>query len=88
MLCNLPNITGLPWLLEATSTSAGKAYNVGYTITSFPPTNCGPTAIDVALASTPAPSPSITLAATNQPLSGSCTVVTLNVGATGVTIVP
>ena len=87
-LCNLPNITGLPWLLEATSTTAGKAYNVGYTITSLPPTNCGPSAIDVALASTPAPSPSITLAATNQPLSGSCTVVTLNVGATGVTIVP
>ncbi|MBH3422761.1 alkane oxidation protein activator PraB [Pseudomonas gessardii] len=87
-LCNLPNITGLPWLLEATSTTAGKAHNVGYTITSFPPTNCGPSSIDVVLASTPTPFPSITLAANNQPLSGSCTVVTLNVSASGVTIIP
>ncbi|KAA8695528.1 MULTISPECIES: alkane oxidation protein activator PraB [Pseudomonas] len=90
-LCDLPQITGLPWLLEPLTATTGKAHNVGYKIVTPgfpPPTNCGPSSIDVLLSSTPAPSPSITLTANNQPLSGSCTVVKLNVGATGVTIVP
>lgn len=88
-LCNLPNITGLPWLLTPVTTTTGTATNVGYTITGAPPlipaTNCGPSQIAVTLASTAS---SITLGATNQPLSGSCTVQSLNVTATGVTIVP
>ena len=69
--------------------TTGTATNVGYTITGAPPlipaTNCGPSQIAVTLASTAS---SITLGATNQPLSGSCTVQSLNVTATGVTIVP
>lgn len=94
-LCNLPQITGLPWLLTPVTTTSGTATNVGYTITSVPPlipgTSCGPSIINVALASTTGPLDSdktITLTAANQALSGGCTVQSLNVKATGVTIVP
>ncbi|MFL1386272.1 alkane oxidation protein activator PraB [Pseudomonas tritici] len=90
-LCNLPKITGLPWLLTPVTTTSGTAANVGYTITAVPPlipgTACGPSTINVTLASTASPD-TITLSATNQALSGGCTVQSLNVKATGVTIIP
>jgi hypothetical protein len=63
--------------------------NVGYTIAAIPPlipaTNCGPSTIAVALSNVTG---GAALSATNQPLSGSCTVVTLSVTAPGVSIVP
>ncbi|HCT07856.1 MULTISPECIES: alkane oxidation protein activator PraB [unclassified Pseudomonas] len=84
-LCSLPHLTNLPWVLSP----AGTVTNVGYTIAAIPPlipaTNCGPSTIAVALSNVTG---GAALSATNQPLSGSCTVVTLSVTAPGVSIVP
>ncbi|WP_430443949.1 MAG: alkane oxidation protein activator PraB [Pseudomonas piscis] len=73
-LCSLPKITGLPWTLTANSTTAGTVTNVGYSISSFPSTNCGPTTIAVAWSNT---TNSLSLS-TPQSLAGGCTVDVLN----------
>ncbi|KTC39913.1 MAG: alkane oxidation protein activator PraB [Pseudomonas sp.] len=73
-LCNLPKITGLPWLLSASSTTAGTVTNVGYSISFFPATNCGPTTINVAWSNS---TNSISLSSP-QSLAGGCTVDVLN----------
>ncbi|AQT09816.1 alkane oxidation protein activator PraB [Pseudomonas protegens] len=73
-LCNLPKITGLPWTLSASSTTAGTVTNVGYTISFFPATNCGPTTINVAWSNV---THSLSLS-TPQTLSGGCSVDVLN----------
>ncbi|QDH65796.1 MULTISPECIES: alkane oxidation protein activator PraB [Pseudomonas] len=74
-LCALPKITGLPWTLTATGASAGSVSNVGYTIAAsvlYPASNCGPSTITVGYSGG-------VLTASNQTLSGSCTVVSLSV---------
>ncbi|AUO23931.1 MULTISPECIES: alkane oxidation protein activator PraB [unclassified Pseudomonas] len=90
-LCALPKMTNLPWKLSATSVTAGTVTNVGYTIAGAPPiipaTNCGPTTIAVGLASTASPASS-TITATNQTLTGSCTVVSLSLTAPGAVVIP
>ncbi|MDB1112333.1 protein activator of alkane oxidation PraB [Pseudomonas extremaustralis] len=84
-LCSLPTITGLPWTLTATGATSGSVTNVGYTIAGsliFPASNCGPSTIAVAYSGG-------LLTASNQPLSGSCTVVSLSVTPSPtLTIVP
>jgi len=84
-LCSLPKMTNLPWVLSP----AGTVTNVGYTIAAIPPlipaTNCGPSTIAVTLANVAG---GASLAASNQALTGGCTVVTLGVTATGVSLVP
>lgn len=84
-LCALPKITGLPWTLTATAAAAGNVTNVGYTIAStilYPASNCGPSTIAVGYSGG-------VLTATNQTLSGSCTVVSLSVTPSpALTIVP
>ncbi|WP_248750013.1 alkane oxidation protein activator PraB [Pseudomonas sp. MWU15-20650] len=75
-LCSLPTLTNLPWVLTATAPTAGNVTNVGYKIASIPATNCGPTPIVVAWDAA-----SKKLTATNQSLSGNCTVVSLDVTA-------
>ena len=78
-LCGLPKMKGFPtpgWVLSLDTNpdgtvTKGTVTNVGYTISFIPATNCGPTNIDVTWDGT-------ALHATSQPLSGSCTVVSLN----------
>lgn len=73
-LCGLPQMKNFPtpgWILTATSATAGTVSNVGYTIDSVIDTDCGPSTINVAWDGTK-------LTATNQPLSGSCTVTNLS----------
>lgn len=86
-LCSLPDITGLPWTLTATSLAGGTVTNVGYTIASsfiYPASNCGPSTIAVAYSNATG-----ILSASNQALSGSCTVVSLSVKPSPkLTIVP
>ncbi|MGY2196428.1 alkane oxidation protein activator PraB [Pseudomonas gingeri] len=89
-LCGLPKMKIPPaWKLTATSltgsTAVGNVTNVGYTITfpPFPATNCGPSTIAVAFDNT-----THKLTASNQALSGSCTVVTLDVTASALTVIP
>jgi len=68
-------ITGLPWTLTATGAAAGSVSNVGYTIAAsvlYPASNCGPSTITVGYSGG-------VLTASNQTLSGSCTVVSLSV---------
>lgn len=82
-LCALPKLTNLPWVLYAGSATTGTVTNVGYDITSIPSTHCGPTPITVAW------NPSTkTLSATNQALSGNCTVTSLSVDAPSLTVNP
>lgn len=74
-LCALPKITGLPWTLTAAGAAAGSVSNVGYTIAAsvlYPASNCGPSTITVGYSGG-------VLTASNQTLSGSCTVVSLSV---------
>ena len=74
-LCALPKITGLPWTLTATGAAAGSVSNVSYTIAAsvlYPASNCGPSTITVGYSGG-------VLTASNQTLSGSCTVVSLSV---------
>lgn len=87
-LCNLPQITGLPWTLTATGPNgvlSGTVSNVGYTIAStflYPASNCGPSTINVGYNGS-------ALTASNQNLSGSCTVVSLSVTPSpALTIIP
>jgi hypothetical protein len=78
MLCSLPKMKNFPtpgWVLTAASTTAGTVTNVGYTISSLVNTDCGPSNIQVAWNGT-------TLSATNQALSGNCTVSSLSVTPT------
>lgn len=82
-LCALPTLTNLPWVLTAATGTTGTVTNVGYKISSIPATNCGPTTIAVAW--TPGTK---TLSATNQSLTGNCTVVSLNVVAPTLTVNP
>lgn len=70
-LCGVPQIIGLPWKLVATSTTAGNVANVGFSVLGA---NCGPSTILGAWNNT-----TDTLSATNQPLSGSCTINALSV---------
>lgn len=78
-LCGLPKMKGFPnpgWTLALNTNpdntvTKGTVTNVGYTIAFIPATNCGPTTIDVTWDGT-------SLHATNQALSGSCTVVSLD----------
>ncbi|KRP70747.1 protein activator of alkane oxidation PraB [Pseudomonas paralactis] len=74
-LCALPKISGLPWVLSATGPAAGSVTNVGYNIAAsvlYPASNCGPSTIAVGYSGG-------VLTATNQTLSGNCTVVSLSV---------
>ena len=84
-LCSLPHMTNLPWVLSP----AGTVTNVGYTIAAIPPlipaTNCGPSTIAVTLANVTG---GASLGASNQPLTGGCTVHSLTVTAPGVSVVP
>ncbi len=84
-LCSKPKLTNLPWVLSP----SGTVTNVGYTIDAVPPvipgTNCGPTTISVSLVNVAG---GVALSASNKALSGGCTVVSLNVTAPGVSIVP
>jgi hypothetical protein len=89
-LCALPVLKNIPtpgWVLTATSASAGTVTNVGYTIAGLPPiipaSNCGATTINVAWNGG-----THTLSASGQPLSGSCTVQSLSVVATSLSIIP
>ena len=82
-LCALPTLTNLPWVLTAATSTTGTVTNVGYKITSLPSTNCGPTPIAVAWTAA-----SKTLSASNQSLSGNCTVVSLSVVAPTLTVNP
>lgn len=74
-LCALPKITGLPWTLTATGAATGSVTNVGYTIAAsvlYPASNCGPSTIAVSYSGG-------VLSASNQTLSGNCTVSSLSV---------
>ncbi|BBP76918.1 alkane oxidation protein activator PraB [Pseudomonas gingeri] len=92
-LCALPNFKNLPspgWVITASTTTTGTISNVGYTITSIPSTNCGPSTINVAWAPAAAPATSGGVLSTPsaQALSGSCTVTTLSVSAPAISITP
>ncbi|MGF6094643.1 alkane oxidation protein activator PraB [Pseudomonas sp. 18175] len=88
-LCGLPQITGTPWTLTATTltapTAVGTVDNVGYTISGsgLIPSNCGPSTIAVAYNNT-----TKVLTATNQSLAGSCTVQSLSVTVVSATSTP
>jgi len=88
-LCQLQQFKNLPspgWVITAASATTGTIANVGYTISSLPSTNCGPSTINVSWASSG--SVGGTLSATNQALSGNCTVSSLSVSAPTITITP
>ncbi|MFM0287001.1 alkane oxidation protein activator PraB [Paraburkholderia megapolitana] len=70
-LCGVPQIIGLPWKLVASSTTAGSVANVGFSVLG---TNCGPSTINGSWNNA-----TDTLTATNQPLSGNCTINSLSV---------
>ncbi|PCE28765.1 protein activator [Paraburkholderia acidicola] len=70
-LCGVPQIIGLPWKLVATSTTAGNVANVGFSVLG---SNCGPSTIQGTWNNA-----TNTLTATNQPLSGNCTINSLSV---------
>ncbi|MGF6094644.1 alkane oxidation protein activator PraB [Pseudomonas sp. 18175] len=73
-LCTFPHMKNLPapgWVLTATSATAGTVSNVGFTIDLGVDTDCGPSSINVAWDGSK-------LTATNQVLSGSCTVTNLS----------
>lgn len=73
-LCSLPKITGLPWTLTATGATAGSIL--------YPVSNCGASTITGNYSGG-------VLTATNQPLAGNCTVVSLSVKPTpAFTVVP
>lgn len=84
-LCSLPKITGLPWTLTATGATGGSVTNVGYTIAGsilYPVSNCGASTITASYSGG-------VLTATNQPLAGNCTLVSLSVKPTpAFTVVP
>ncbi|MEQ5838531.1 hypothetical protein N0A02_03655 [Paraburkholderia acidicola] len=67
-LCSVPQMTGLPWKLVATSATTFSLANVGFY---FIAANCGPGTINGSWNST-----TNTLSATNQPIGGSinCTI--------------
>lgn len=79
LICGSLRMTNLPWLIKATSLSGANATgimtNVGFTLSipSLPMSNCGPSIIGITYSNT-----SQHLIATNQPLSGSCTVQNLD----------
>lgn len=82
-LCGLPKLKGT-WTLTPTSTSAVEVTNVGFTVASFPATNCGPSLVNTTWASG-----GLSLTTTPQTLSGGCSVSVLNVTPTpALTIVP
>lgn len=82
-LCSLPQITGTPWALKATSlsgtTGTGTVSGVGYTIAGAPPiipaSNCGPSTVTVSYNNT---TKVLTLSPAPQPLGSSCTLVALS----------
>ena len=85
-LCALPVLKNIPspgWVLTAGTTTTGTVTNVGYTISSFPSTNCGPNSIAVTWNES-----SKTLSASNQSLSGNCTIVSLSATAPKLSVTP
>ncbi|SDR16155.1 hypothetical protein SAMN04490186_3699 [Pseudomonas grimontii] len=85
-LCKLPQITGVPWTLTATSLSgtsgSGNVTNVGYTIPAsvlYPASNCGPSTVTVAYNNSTGV---LTTSPTSQPLGSSCTLQSLSVTVT------
>ncbi|SDI25001.1 alkane oxidation protein activator PraA [Paraburkholderia phenazinium] len=70
-LCGVPQITGLPWKLVATSTTTGNVANVGFSVLGV---GCGPSTINGSWSNE-----TNTLSASDQPLAGSCTVNSLSV---------
>lgn len=81
-LCALPQITGTPWTLTATSlsgtTGGGNVTNVGYSIPAagYPASNCGPSTVVVAYNNS---TKVLTINPVNQPLGSSCTLQALSV---------
>jgi len=70
-LCGVPKMTGLPWKLVATSTTTGQVAGVAFSILS---SNCGPSTVNGSWSNS-----TNTLAASNQSLSGNCTIDSLSV---------
>ncbi|MBT0566717.1 alkane oxidation protein activator PraA [Williamsia sp. CHRR-6] len=70
-LCNLPQVTGLPWTLTPTSTTSGTVSNVGFTISGQ---SCGPATLTGSFDNL-----TNTLSSTNQSLPGNCTINSLSV---------
>ncbi|EPL07146.1 protein activator of alkane oxidation PraB [Pseudomonas sp. TH05] len=78
-LCALPVLKNIPspgWVLTASSLTNGTVTNVGYTIASFPSTNCGPNTIAVTWNES-----TKTLSGSNIGLTGNCTIVSLSATA-------
>ena len=70
-LCNLPVLQNLPWTLTPTSATTGEVSNVGFSLVGY---NCGPATLAGSFDNM-----TNTLTATNQPMSGNCTINSLSV---------
>jgi len=69
--CQTYKFNGLPWKLTASSPTTGKIEGVAFNVLN---STCGPSTINTTWNNT-----SNTLAASSQPLSGNCTINSLNV---------
>lgn len=65
-LCSVPQMTGLPWKLTVSSTTAGKVDGVGFKILS---STCGPSTVNGSWSNA-----TNTLSASNQSLAGNCKI--------------
>lgn len=70
-LCSVPQMKNLPWTLTVSSTTSGTVTGVAFSILS---SNCGPGTINASWSNA-----ANTLSASNQALSGSCTITSLSV---------
>ena len=73
-LCSVPQMTGLPWKLTVSSTTAGKVDGVGFKILS---STCGPSTVNGSWSNA-----TNTLSASNQSLAGNCKINSLSVKPT------
>ncbi|WP_171408287.1 alkane oxidation protein activator PraA [Pseudomonas aeruginosa] len=73
-LCSVPQMTGLPWKLTVSSTTAGKVDGVGFKILS---STCGSSTVNGSWSNA-----TNTLSASNQSLAGNCKINSLSVQPT------
>ncbi|ABR85000.1 TPA: protein activator [Pseudomonas aeruginosa] len=70
-LCNVPQMTGLPWRLTVSSVTSGQVDGVGFKILT---STCGPSTVYGAWSNA-----TNTLSGSNQPLAGNCKINSLSV---------
>jgi len=88
-ICALYQPTDLPWRLTRTSIATGQitgmALTYATTSPAWPATHCAPSTVSVSLANTPG---GLSVGASNQALTGGCTIVSLGAVAPGITVLP